>query len=149
MRLEVAIVGAGMGGLAAAAALRSMGAEVRVYEQAGRFARIGAGIQMLPNSMKVLRGIGVATYIEACGNNGPDAANLRLESHGTLTVSSTSPKGGGRTMCPVLAQSVRCNRYWRCGTGLVITWADWSTNGKMKSPGPKRSQAAVIAGSST
>jgi len=32
---------------------------VRVYEQASRFARIGAGIQMMPNSMKVLRRIGV------------------------------------------------------------------------------------------
>src|SRR3954471_13937106 len=57
--LSVAIVGAGMGGLAAAAALRKIGAEVRVYEQASRFARIGAGIQMLPNSMKVLRGLGI------------------------------------------------------------------------------------------
>jgi 2-polyprenyl-6-methoxyphenol hydroxylase-like FAD-dependent oxidoreductase len=59
MKLSVAIVGAGMGGLAAAAALRKIGAEVRVYEQASRFARIGAGIQMLPNSMKVLRGLGI------------------------------------------------------------------------------------------
>src|SRR5690348_12210787 len=59
MKLSVAVVGAGMGGLAAAGALRKIGAEVRVYEQAGRFARIGAGIQMLPNSMKVLRGLGV------------------------------------------------------------------------------------------
>src|SRR6185295_4513347 len=48
-----------MGGLAAAATLRAIDAEVRVYEQASRFARIGAGIQMLPNSMKVLRGIGI------------------------------------------------------------------------------------------
>jgi 2-polyprenyl-6-methoxyphenol hydroxylase-like FAD-dependent oxidoreductase len=59
MKLEVAVVGAGMGGLAVAATLRAAGAHVRVYEQAGRFARIGAGIQMLPNSMKVLRGIGI------------------------------------------------------------------------------------------
>ena len=57
--LPIAIVGAGMGGLAAAATLRAIGAEVQVYEQAPRFARIGAGIQMMPNSMKVLRGIGV------------------------------------------------------------------------------------------
>jgi salicylate hydroxylase/6-hydroxynicotinate 3-monooxygenase len=59
MSLRVAVVGAGLGGLAAAAALRARGNEVRVYEQASRFARIGAGIQMLPNSMKVLRGLGV------------------------------------------------------------------------------------------
>ena len=32
---------------------------MQVYEQAARFARIGAGIQMMPNSMKVLRGIGI------------------------------------------------------------------------------------------
>src|SRR5882762_3790345 len=45
--------------MAAAATLRQIGADVRVYEQAPRFARIGAGIQMMPNSMKVLRRIGV------------------------------------------------------------------------------------------
>jgi 2-polyprenyl-6-methoxyphenol hydroxylase-like FAD-dependent oxidoreductase len=39
--------------------LRRTGVDVRVFEQANRFARIGAGIQMMPNSMKVLRGIGV------------------------------------------------------------------------------------------
>ncbi len=48
-----------MGGLTAAATLRQAGFHVQVYEQAQRFARIGAGIQMMPNSMKVLRGIGV------------------------------------------------------------------------------------------
>jgi 2-polyprenyl-6-methoxyphenol hydroxylase-like FAD-dependent oxidoreductase len=56
---SIAIIGAGLGGLAAAATLRAIGAEVSVYEQASRFARIGAGIQMLPNSMKVLRRIGI------------------------------------------------------------------------------------------
>src|SRR6187549_1075678 len=56
---NIAIVGAGMGGLAAAATLRRAGFEVNVYEQASRFARIGAGIQMMPNSMKVLRTIGI------------------------------------------------------------------------------------------
>jgi 2-polyprenyl-6-methoxyphenol hydroxylase-like FAD-dependent oxidoreductase len=56
---SIAIIGAGMGGLAAAAALRSVGLDVTVYEQAAGFARVGAGIQMMPNSMKVLRRIGV------------------------------------------------------------------------------------------
>ncbi|MBM3943449.1 MAG: salicylate 1-monooxygenase [SAR202 cluster bacterium] len=58
-KLSVAIVGAGIGGLTAAAALRQVGIEVQVYEQARQFGRVGAGIQMMPNSMKVLRGLGV------------------------------------------------------------------------------------------
>src|SRR5208282_5621449 len=58
-KLSIAIVGAGIGGMAVAATLRQIGIDVRVYEQAPRFARIGAGIQMMPNSMKVLRRIGV------------------------------------------------------------------------------------------
>src|SRR6266508_1524088 len=58
-KLSIAIVGAGMGGLAVAATLRRIGIDVQVYEQAPGFARIGAGIQMMPNSMKVLRGIGI------------------------------------------------------------------------------------------
>src|SRR5260221_10704668 len=56
---SIAIVGAGMGGLAAGAPLRRVVSDAQLYEQAPRFARIGAGIQMMPNSMKVLRGIGV------------------------------------------------------------------------------------------
>ena len=54
-----------MGGLALAAALRRFGIEAQVYEQAGRFARVGAGIQMLPNSMKVLRGLGLEERLRA------------------------------------------------------------------------------------
>ncbi|HYH41391.1 MAG TPA: FAD-dependent monooxygenase [Burkholderiales bacterium] len=57
---SIAIVGAGMGGLAVAGTLRRAGfVNLAVYEQASRFTRLGAGIQMMPNSMKVLRGIGV------------------------------------------------------------------------------------------
>jgi carbon-monoxide dehydrogenase large subunit len=35
---------------------------------------------------KKLRGIGFATYIEACGANGPESATVRLEEDGTVTV---------------------------------------------------------------
>lgn len=58
-RPSIAIIGAGMGGLAVATTLRQIGADVTVYEQAHQFARVGAGIQMLPNSTRVLSSIGV------------------------------------------------------------------------------------------
>ena len=58
-----AVVGAGMGGLAAAAALLQGGFDVTVYEQASQFTRIGAGIQMMPNSMKVLRRMGIEELV--------------------------------------------------------------------------------------
>jgi carbon-monoxide dehydrogenase large subunit len=43
---------------------------------------------------KKLRGIGLATYIEACGSNGPDAATVRLEPDGSVTVLAGSQSTG-------------------------------------------------------
>lgn len=62
---SVAIIGAGMGGLTVAATLRQIEVDVTVYEQASTFGRIGAGIQMMPNSMKVLRNVGVEEMLRA------------------------------------------------------------------------------------
>jgi carbon-monoxide dehydrogenase large subunit len=41
-----------------------------------------------------LRGIGLATYIEACGNNGPDKARIRLDQDGGVTVFSGMQSSG-------------------------------------------------------
>src|ERR1700688_4327784 len=61
--LTVAIVGAGMGGLASAAALRRVGIDVTVYEQAAQFVRLGAGIQIGCNALKVLRELGLESRL--------------------------------------------------------------------------------------
>jgi salicylate hydroxylase/6-hydroxynicotinate 3-monooxygenase len=58
-KLGIAVAGAGMGGLTAAGALLQKGFDVQVYEQAETFLRVGAGIQMSANAMKVLRGLGL------------------------------------------------------------------------------------------
>src|SRR2546423_4400111 len=65
--LRIAIVGAGIGGLAAAAALRRVGIEAEIYEQAEAFARVGAGIQQSPNAMKVHRGLGIEARLRDVG----------------------------------------------------------------------------------
>ena len=61
--IKVAIAGAGIGGLAAAIALRQRGCEVVVVEQAPQLGEVGAGVQMSPNAVKVLRAIGVEPLI--------------------------------------------------------------------------------------
>ena len=57
--IRVAIIGAGLGGLAAAGALRQHGMEVVVYERAPQLGEVGAGIQLGPNAVKVLRALGL------------------------------------------------------------------------------------------
>ena len=56
---KVLIVGAGLGGLAAASCLMRAGYDVEVYEQAPALAEVGAGIQMSANPMHVLRYLGL------------------------------------------------------------------------------------------
>lgn len=55
----VGIVGGGVGGMAAAIALRQLGREVVVFEQASRLGRVGADINLTPNAVLALDGLGV------------------------------------------------------------------------------------------
>src|ERR1700748_3098390 len=64
-KLSVAVIGAGMGGLATAAALTRAGLNVKVYEQAERFTRLGAGIQIGCNAMKVMREWGLEPMLRS------------------------------------------------------------------------------------
>jgi salicylate hydroxylase len=69
LSLNIAIVGAGIGGLTAAIALRAQGHTVTVYEQAAQFMRVGADINLTPNAVRALDGLGdaVAQGIRASG----------------------------------------------------------------------------------
>ena len=64
---DIAIAGAGIGGLTAAIALRAQGHRVTVYEQAARFMRVGADINLTPNAVAALDGLGVGEGIRRTG----------------------------------------------------------------------------------
>ena len=65
---EIAVVGAGIGGLAAATALAQRHARVRVYERASALAEVGAGLQVAPNGVAVLEALGLRDAAEACAS---------------------------------------------------------------------------------
>ena len=56
---SVAIVGGGIGGIAAAAFLRRAGLRAVVYEQAEMLTQVGAGLVLAPNAVRLLRRLGV------------------------------------------------------------------------------------------
>lgn len=62
---DICIVGAGIGGLAAACALAMRGARVTVLEQAEAVRAVGAGIQISPNGLAVLDALGVGDDLRA------------------------------------------------------------------------------------
>jgi salicylate hydroxylase len=62
--LKVVVVGGGLGGLTAAAALARSGVEIEVREQADRLGEVGAGVQMSPNAVKVLRALGLESALK-------------------------------------------------------------------------------------
>ncbi|WP_069814154.1 FAD-dependent monooxygenase [Streptomyces sp. TP-A0874] len=65
--MRIAIIGAGVAGLTSAMLLRGSGHQVTVYERATELAEVGAGIQLGPNGVRVLRAAGLdAALRETC-----------------------------------------------------------------------------------
>ncbi|WP_392530962.1 FAD-dependent oxidoreductase [Nostoc sp. C117] len=66
---KVAIIGAGLGGLATAIALKSQGIDVQVYEKAQEFRPAGTGLGLAPNGLNSLEAIapGIVETLKSSG----------------------------------------------------------------------------------
>ncbi|MCY3215963.1 FAD-dependent oxidoreductase, partial [Acinetobacter baumannii] len=62
--MNIAIVGAGMGGLTAGIALKKFGLQVTIYEQAAEILPVGTGIALWSNGVKCLNYLGLSDQME-------------------------------------------------------------------------------------
>lgn len=72
---SIAVVGGGIGGLAAAIALSQRNARVRLFEQAPVFGEVGAGLQIAPNGVAVMEALGLRDAAERLASV-PEAVEL-------------------------------------------------------------------------
>lgn len=78
------VVGAGIGGLAAAIGLRRIGWDVTVLERSPEVGEIGAGMSQAPNALRALDALGVGDRARAAGTPFFATTNLRDPSCGHL-----------------------------------------------------------------
>jgi 2-polyprenyl-6-methoxyphenol hydroxylase-like FAD-dependent oxidoreductase len=77
--LDVAIVGGGIGGVAAAVALLQRDIDVRVYEQASALTEVGAGVALQPNGIRALRRLGFDESLRRWGAKWLDPQFCRFD----------------------------------------------------------------------
>ncbi|HEX3174644.1 MAG TPA: FAD-dependent monooxygenase [Solirubrobacterales bacterium] len=79
MARRAIVVGAGIGGLAAARVLRDAEFEVRVFERAADLRPEGAGVSLWPNAVRVLRGLDLAEKLPSAGVFSADSGLRRWD----------------------------------------------------------------------
>jgi salicylate hydroxylase len=84
--MKIIIAGGGIGGLTAALCLMRAGHQVVVLEQAAELREVGAGLQISPNSARVLAALGLLKDLEAVAFK-PEALEMRWGESGQVVFS--------------------------------------------------------------
>ena len=89
--MEIAIIGAGMGGLTAGIALKKFGHQVTIYEQAEQILPVGAAISLWSNGVKCLNYLGLTQQVAKLGGQMDDLAYIDGLNGEVMTQFSLAP----------------------------------------------------------
>lgn len=141
-RLDIAIAGAGMGGLTAAIALQQHGHRVRIFDRVRTLAPVGAAISVWSNGVKVLDRLGLGPAIDAASG---DMQSMSYATHEgqPLTQFSLAPlyQAVGRAAKPIARSELQrillegagaehvtleatCERYSQSEDAVTLHFAD-------------------------
>jgi 2-polyprenyl-6-methoxyphenol hydroxylase-like FAD-dependent oxidoreductase len=148
---HVAVVGAGIGGLATAVLLARAGATVTLLERAPAITAVGAGILLQPNGLAVLGGLGLDGPLRAAGHR-MDGATIRAGGR-TVTAVGVPAYGEGldhmlavrrSLLHEVLLDAVRGEPRIGCLLGVAATQAD--PDGTLTTASGERIEADLVVG---
>lgn len=139
--MRIAIIGGGIGGLAAALALRQCGLESAVFEQAPQLLEVGAAIIMWPNATRILRRLGLEENIRRRGgvveqaqwlrSDGKRLNAARLPDTGTPAIVIHRADLQHALLSAVPSDSIHLNRvfasYEQSSDRIVVHFADGSS----------------------
>jgi 2-polyprenyl-6-methoxyphenol hydroxylase-like FAD-dependent oxidoreductase len=149
---HVAVVGAGIGGLATAVLLARAGATVTLLERAPAITAVGAGILLQPNGLAVLGGLGLDEPLRAAGHR-MDGATIRSAGGRTGTAIGVPAYGEGLDhmlavrrglLHEVLLDAVRGEPRIGCLLGVAATRAD--PDGTLTTASGERIEADLVVG---
>ena len=123
--MKVIVVGAGIGGLSAAIALRKAGIETVVFEHARELKEIGAGLSLVANATRALNELGLAGALRGLGEpvGRAEIRTWRGEVLSTISVSQLSEKVGTQSVA-VHRADLQAVLLRELGEGVVRTAAE-------------------------
>ena len=134
---RVAIIGGGIGGLAASLALTRRGIEAHVFEQSAQLSEIGAGLTLSPNALKAFRALGVEDAAIAVGFNAEHSTIRSWRSGRVITTQRRGPEVTAKfgasfltihraDLLDILARAIPADSVRLGATCTGVSWSDES-----------------------